>query len=244
MLYADDQNGNKIEATPDSSGFCPACVSELVPKCGQIKIHHWAHKGRRDCDDWYEPETEWHAEWKRQFGKENCEVVMPPHRADIVGKSGVVIELQHSPISPEEIREREDFYKNMVWIVNAHPFQGNLYFYSNPFLQRNGGQPIWNKPKDGELRVEPYFLAWKRLQKRWASHVGASRPTFLDLSQATVVVWNQLPVKAQQTNRFQATPHHTKIIQKSLFRLLNVYSDGVIGGKFVTKQQVIEDFKP
>ncbi|HKR02313.1 MAG TPA: competence protein CoiA family protein [Pyrinomonadaceae bacterium] len=246
MLYADDQYGNKIEATPNSLGFCPACNNQLIPRCGQININHWAHRGRRDCDDWYEPETEWHADWKRQFGKENCEVVIPPHRADIVGKSGIVIELQHSPISPEEIWEREDFYRNMIWIVDANQIVDNLYFFKNPYLEYKGGQPIWSLPKDKdiEIRLEPFFLEWKRLQKRWASHVGSRKPAFLDLSQKRVTVWTQPQLQPRLRNRAQLRPSVLNVFQNLLFRIVQVYPGNVVGGKFITKQRIIENYKP
>ena len=42
-----------------------------------------------------------------------------PHRADIMGNGGLVVELQHSSISPEEIQQREAFYGNMIWLFDA-----------------------------------------------------------------------------------------------------------------------------
>jgi hypothetical protein len=36
---------------------------------------------------------------------------------------GRVIEFQASPISPEEIRERENFYGSMVWILRGEDFE-------------------------------------------------------------------------------------------------------------------------
>jgi competence protein CoiA len=45
---------------------------------------------------------------------------MGPHRADVVVADGTVVELQHSPISPAEIRAREEFYgQSMLWIFDA-----------------------------------------------------------------------------------------------------------------------------
>ena len=41
------------------------------------------------------------------------------HIADIKTPQGLVIEIQHSPISPKDIRAREDFYGQMIWIVDA-----------------------------------------------------------------------------------------------------------------------------
>ena len=47
---------------------------------------------------------------------------MPPHRADIRQPEGNVIELQHSPISPKEIQEREEFYGEMVWLLDGRDY--------------------------------------------------------------------------------------------------------------------------
>jgi hypothetical protein len=44
------------------------------------------------------------------------------HVADAIGGDGLVIELQNSPLSPADVREREDFYTRtmggMVWVFN------------------------------------------------------------------------------------------------------------------------------
>lgn len=50
------------------------------------------------------------------------------HRADIVGNRETVIELQHSPISPDDIRAREEFYGKMIWVFDAADFFGNMLF--------------------------------------------------------------------------------------------------------------------
>ena len=41
-------NGDKAEATKGAKGFCPSCGSELIAKCGEVKVNHWAHKGNRN----------------------------------------------------------------------------------------------------------------------------------------------------------------------------------------------------
>lgn len=69
--------------------------------------------------------------WKELFPKPNVEVTISRyggmHRADIVTQSGMVIELQHSPISPYTIQEREAFYGRMIWLIDlvecGHRFQ-------------------------------------------------------------------------------------------------------------------------
>ena len=57
----------RTEAAKGAKGICPSCGSDLIAKCGDIKVNHWAHKGIRSCDPWSENETEWHREWKGNF---------------------------------------------------------------------------------------------------------------------------------------------------------------------------------
>lgn len=123
MMLAADMRGERILASPGARALCPVCQSEVIAKCGEIKVHHWAHASLRDCDIWSEPESEWHYGWKKLAGLDNTEIVMSDrsgevHRADI-RINGKVIELQHSALSPSEVRAREDFYDNMIWIIDA-----------------------------------------------------------------------------------------------------------------------------
>jgi competence CoiA-like predicted nuclease len=103
----------KTEATKGAKGFCPFCNSELIAKCGERKVNHWAHKGERNCDTWWENETEWHRAWKSNFPNEWQEVILTDetngekHIADIRTSNGLVIEFQHSYIDPTERIKRE-----------------------------------------------------------------------------------------------------------------------------------------
>jgi len=119
------KNGQRILATPNNKAECPLCKKEVIAKCGLIKVWHWAHKSNKDCDNWYEPETQWHLEWKNKFPKEQQEVKVGKHRADIKIKD-MVIELQNSNLSPKEIIERENYYKNMIWLLNGRKIAKNL----------------------------------------------------------------------------------------------------------------------
>ena len=109
-------------------GACEGCNNVLVAKCGNVKLHHWAHKSIRNCDSWWEPETQWHRDWKNKFPPEFREVVLRDevnneiHRADIRTSNGVTIEFQNSPISLEERYSRDNFYRKIIWVVNAAKF--------------------------------------------------------------------------------------------------------------------------
>jgi hypothetical protein len=122
MLYALNAAGTKIRAERGAEGACPGCGAELIPKCGEILIHHWSHRGEDNCDPWYQGETDWHRAWKALFPVEWCEVSFErdgsKHRADVVTPKGV-IEFQHSPLSLDAVREREIFYGAMYWVFHA-----------------------------------------------------------------------------------------------------------------------------
>ncbi|PKP33277.1 MAG: hypothetical protein CVT99_02155 [Bacteroidetes bacterium HGW-Bacteroidetes-16] len=116
--------GKKTEALKGGRGICPCCNSELIAKCGDVKINHWAHKGNRNCDHWWENETEWHRKWKGLFPVECQEVVHldengEKHIADVRTETGLVIEFQHSFINPEERRSRIGFYQKLIWVVDG-----------------------------------------------------------------------------------------------------------------------------
>ena len=100
----------------------------MICKCGPRVLHHWAHKGRRNCDPWWESETAWHRDWKNQF-PERCREIHHRahdgeiHRADVRTPTGIYIEIQHSSMSDAERCAREDFYRNLLWIVDASTFR-------------------------------------------------------------------------------------------------------------------------
>ena len=138
MLIA-EINGNRTAATKGAKGICPFCKSEVVAKCGEQRIAHWAHKSVQECDTWHDAETEWHRMWKNRFPQEWQESIKyddktgEKHIADVCTENGFVLEFQHSAIKPEERRSREAFYKNMNWIVDGTRLKNDYKRFSNGF---------------------------------------------------------------------------------------------------------------
>lgn len=127
-------DGKRHEPFPGGRGICPTCGSIMISKCGPRIMHHWAHMGRRNCDPWWENETAWHREWKNLFPEDCREIshVAPDgeiHRADIKTPTGIVIEIQHSSMTDAERISRENFYGNLVWVVDGRGFQHNFDIY-------------------------------------------------------------------------------------------------------------------
>ncbi len=147
MIWA-IRNNERIRATPKDKATCPICNKEVIAKCGTIKIWHWSHLSKRDCDDWAEPDNEWHINWQNEFPKEWQEVKVGNHRADIKTRNGMIIEFQNSSLSVLQIYERENFYDNMVWVLNGEKFGDRL-----------------NIRFDGERKI--YTFRWKNPPKSW-----------------------------------------------------------------------------
>ena len=174
MIYAKSPTGEKIGATPGGVGFCPICHEGLRAKCGNTNAHHWAHIAREDCDPWAEPDTAWHLNWQESVPLERREVVIGPHRADMVTPTGTVVELQNSSISTEEIREREQFYGDMVWIFNTiEAYQENRL----NLRQKNG---YWS-------------FRWKQPRRTIAA---CQKPVLLDLGYKTLFRINRIHIEA------------------------------------------------
>jgi competence protein CoiA len=131
MQYAMVQ-ATRTEAVKGGRGTCPICGVEVIAKCGPRILHHWAHARGWNCDPWWENETRWHRDWKARFPADCREVAHVAtdgevHRADVVTPTGIVVEIQNSPISDTERKSREAFYGNMVWVVNGAAFREQFY---------------------------------------------------------------------------------------------------------------------
>lgn len=126
MIYALDDSGVKIEAAKGRQGRCPLCRERLIARCGPIRVWHWGHRGRLECDPWQECESEWHRAWKLRAPADRVEVCYGEHRADILAADDCVIELQHSPLGLEEIWDRERFYGRMIWLLDGATFRDRI----------------------------------------------------------------------------------------------------------------------
>ena len=166
MQYAVVKNLRR-EAFPGGRGGCPTCEAVMIAKCGPRITHHWAHAGRRNCDPWWENETDWHRAWKNHFPEECREVshVAPDgeiHRADIRTPTGIVIEVQHSRMTDAERLSREVFYGNLVWVLDGKAFRDNFdILHRLPDPESDLAQDlVWSKATR-QLRGAARGLFWR-----------------------------------------------------------------------------------
>lgn len=133
-------DGQRRLAEAGLKGVCDLCGVDTIPKCGNIRIHHWAHRRGHQCDPWWENETEWHRKWKREFPEDCREVTVTSsggerHRADVKTVSGRVLEFQHSPIKLNERLAREAFYEEMVWVIDGLRLERFLSSFNTQLCQ-------------------------------------------------------------------------------------------------------------
>lgn len=175
MLYAYNDNGDRIEPTKGSKGFCGECGSELIAKCGKINIWHWSHIQGSDCT--YDNDMcEWHINWQNKFPKEKQEVIVTKNNVNKIADvkdNDIVVEFQHSPISTDEIKIRERHYDDMVWVFD---FTIGWYKYTDKYVTKDNWsivelnikkKSIWNcsKPVILETNDGISFLILDRKMK-------------------------------------------------------------------------------
>lgn len=134
-------NGLRSEAIRGVAAVCQACNSPMIAKCGPLRAWHWAHKGLRQCDPWWE-ETKWHLGWKNRFPADWQEVVHraedgEKHIADVKTPDGRVIEFQHSRLKDEERHAREAFYKPVIWVVDGLTRNRDLPSFNDTLCRMN-----------------------------------------------------------------------------------------------------------
>lgn len=171
-------------------GTCPVCAGEVVSRCGEINVWHWAHRAISGCDPWIEAESEWHAEWKSLVPETWIEAVIEKDGqrrcADIRLPNGCVVKLQRAPLSPEQIREYERFFGEMVWIFDVREARETADAYGTPRLdlrkkEMSGLAKQLQGVKDTPTNYRTF--RWKHPKK----HIGfATRLRLLDIGNKQV----------------------------------------------------------
>lgn len=177
-------DGRRVVAEPGLKGaICPRCHTELIAKCGEIRVKHWAHKNRLQCDDWMEQDNEWRSRWLDAFPPQWQEVVIEheeeSHFADLQTPQNTIILLHQSHLTAEMIRIREAFYQTPVWLINAGRYKLDV----NRLLR--GCEKAWirgfGQQGPENLKVIHNDHAAKVFGEQWLQ---ARFPVFFDYSEA------------------------------------------------------------
>ncbi len=186
-------NGQRREAEPDLDGVCPYCKRAMIAKCGNIRMKHWAHRGKRNCDSWWENETQWHRNWKEHFPIDWQEVVHTErgerHIADVKTVRGWVLEFQYSHLQPEERKARDTFYKKLVWIVYGSRLKRSRSQFFDALREETSNiespfvRTVYRVDSTENLKVNSLLRDW----------VDTLAPVFFDFGQEDPTLWCLLP---------------------------------------------------
>lgn len=160
MRVAININGERTDANnanKEDKYFCPICGGSVIFRRGKINTDHFAHRMDECTDKWHYDMSEWHLSMQSRFPEDQREKVLKHkgeiHRADILsGKQ--IIEFQHSPISVDELIQRNDFYigagYQIAWVFDVQDQYeaGAISFHNskNPKgLDKN--MFAWSNPK-------------------------------------------------------------------------------------------------
>ncbi|NDY92444.1 competence protein CoiA [Ideonella livida] len=199
-------NGIRTEPKKNIRGICQCCGSEVIPKCGRFKVHHWAHKEKSACDPWWENESEWHRKWKSAFPESWQERLFKDpetqekHIADIYSESkDVAIEFQSYQLKPDELLSREKFYKKLVWVVHGNKNESDRIYF---------GMSL-HKPQTSDPSL--YKISWfgrSKLFERWAY---CKKKVYIDFGDD--VLWHLIEYNPSTKIGFLRTYKKSKFIQ-------------------------------
>ena len=178
MYIALDHEDKRINISNAKIGqeyFCPICKEKLSIKAkDSISVKaHFAHQKGTDClDNWKHDMSEWHYSWQAMFPEECQEVVVEKdcikHRADVL-INNTVIEFQHSPITSEEIAQRNSFYLEcgyeVIWVFDAN---GRI---------KNAIDSNW-----GIAPIRENSLVWKRVRSEFKQPMPNGVNVFVEYS--------------------------------------------------------------
>ncbi|MGG7060148.1 competence protein CoiA [Clostridium nigeriense] len=178
MFSALDINENLIDIdfavkNANNKYYCRSCKGELIIKKGNVRINHFAHKNKCECNDYHENMSEWHRYWQKKFPIKNREVPLKidnsirrkfektERRADVLCY-GYVIEFQNSPITSKEFDERTWFYnslgKKVVWIFNMIEEYNEKIESIGDWSNKsdNGGKYLWKYASKTFINYDSY----------------------------------------------------------------------------------------
>lgn len=164
MLFAYNSKGNRVhidDTSENETYFCPFCNQKVIQKKGEIKIHHFSHEKNTFCEyAKHDNISEWHIEWQKLFGLDNCEKIIQigqEKKIADVQLNNLVVELQHSPITRKEIIQRCKFYtldnKTIVWIFDLTDKYALQQIYEHSTKYNNYKTYKWNNPSKNIIDV-------------------------------------------------------------------------------------------
>jgi competence CoiA-like predicted nuclease len=114
LITALDIEGNKVHIKDAKSGKRYKCDLDhfLIPKKGNIKIHHFAHlPDNEDCEclswNYHTNKTEWHHLWQSRYPTSQLEIVLEYYVHNYEHKNHLSIDLQFVEHSRNHLQDQD-----------------------------------------------------------------------------------------------------------------------------------------
>lgn len=226
MIWGLKEN-EKVKASPELKGVeCPICSCELISKCGSVKAWHWSHKSNKDCDDWYEPESEWHLNWKDNFPKEEQEVTIKKCISDYCNRFkyhapcshincvDCIWKIHRADIKTSKKGEIGNFnYQTQIVIelqnspISSEKIKEREKFYGDMIWLLNGktlAKNLYLKGSGGPYRT----FRWKHPPKSWWA---ATKPIYIDLNHEVITLKQKLKEYLNDPNKKHYSTYKTQV---------------------------------
>ncbi len=169
--YAYTNDGKSIHISKVSRGDKKTYLTcqdghRLYPRKGDKVAHHFYHAKTAEGNKCtrISGKSKFHRQWQEFVPDGNKEIRMAHGErtkiADIKTDDDLVIEIQHSNIEKETIKEREEFYDNMIWIfeLNKKPPITNTGFFKRSECDKyyHCNKPVYLDT--GEKMLQLYFF--------------------------------------------------------------------------------------
>ena len=187
MFYGLNDKGERIYIKDSIKGetyYCPFCNGEMIRKVGKVKAHHFAHVSDV-CDNWYkENKGVWHKTLQNCFDSKVQEIIVKADNSDVFhiadvflsgNERNTIIEFQHSPMSIQEFKKRNDFYINngttgfeknrIVWVFDCR--DKSIFINLSKVLDAYNGFYWWKK--ENRVGFENYAkMTWNNAIKTYS----------------------------------------------------------------------------
>lgn len=176
MLYAINEDGQRIRPIAHKEQATDPYSGGKVHGIFGEGLNYW-RLIEGEYDSWALPDSRWSLEWKLKFPKEMVErsiqELQESHVADVKTKKGTVLKFQNRILRAEQLTQREEFFKQMVWVFRADKWDMELKF-----------NPTRYKTTEGRYRQLPKSdsFEWCGFVSRYSKTVfkTCKMPVFLD----------------------------------------------------------------
>lgn len=165
MILAKDKTGKLTNVSHSGQKeLCPVCNAIVTGKIYREKQNHFAHLPDENCSLSNGLISDWHLSWQSLFEVTEYRFPELGLRADVLFRNGLVLELQHSNISYEELRNRENGYKKMIWLFDATNFDSEKFYMDD-------------------------FIYWHYPNKNWLCY---TKPAFFQVNEYTIIQFTNM----------------------------------------------------